>query len=35
MSMHLGYLVSTGIFAMIFIAAVMVQITVKTFHPVL
>jgi uncharacterized membrane-anchored protein len=35
MSMHLGYLVSTGIFAVIFIAAVTVQISAKTFHPVI
>jgi uncharacterized membrane-anchored protein len=35
MSMHLGYLVSTGIFALIFIAAVIVQISAKQFHPVI
>lgn len=35
MSMHLGYLVSTGIFAVIFIAAVIVQISAKKFHPVI
>jgi uncharacterized membrane-anchored protein len=34
MSMHLGYLMSTGIFAVIFLAAVMVQILAKKFHPV-
>jgi len=34
MSMHLGYLVSTGIFAVIFIAAVIVQVSAKRFHPV-
>jgi len=34
MSMHLGYLVSTGIFAATFIVAVMVQILAKKFHPV-
>jgi uncharacterized membrane-anchored protein len=34
MSMHLGYLVSTGIFAALFIAAVLVQISAKKFHPV-
>jgi uncharacterized membrane-anchored protein len=34
MSMDLGYLVSTGIFAAIFAVAVMVQILVKKFHPV-
>ena len=35
MSMHLGYLVSTGIFAAVFAVAVMVQITAKKFHPVI
>jgi len=34
MSMHLGYLLSTGIFAAVFIAAVMVQIRASKFHPV-
>lgn len=34
MSMKLGYLESTGIFALIFIAAVIVQILAKKFHPV-
>ncbi len=34
MSMNLGYLVSTGIFAAIFAVAVMVQILAKKFHPV-
>jgi uncharacterized membrane-anchored protein len=34
MSMKLGYLESTGIFAVIFIAAVIVQILAKKFHPV-
>jgi uncharacterized membrane-anchored protein len=34
MSMKLGYLESTGIFAAIFIAAVIVQILAKKFHPV-
>jgi uncharacterized membrane-anchored protein len=33
MSMDLGYLLSTGIFALIFIAAVSVQISVKAFNP--
>ena len=33
MSMDLGYLVSTGIFAVIFILAVIVQVTAKKFHP--
>lgn len=35
MSMNLGYLVSTGIFAAIFVIAVMVQISAKKFHPVI
>lgn len=35
MSMHMGYLVSTGIFAAIFIAAVAIQIMAKKFHPVI
>jgi uncharacterized membrane-anchored protein len=35
MSMNLGYLVSTGIFAVIFIVAVITQVTAKRFHPVL
>ncbi len=35
MSMDLGYLVSTGIFAAIFAIAVMVQILAKKFHPVI
>lgn len=35
MSMHLGYLVSTGIFAAVFLVAVFVQIAAKRFHPVL
>ena len=34
MSMNLGYLVSTGIFAVIFIMAVVVQLSTKQFHPV-
>jgi uncharacterized membrane-anchored protein len=33
MSMNLGYLLSTGIFALIFAAAVTVQVLVKKFHP--
>ena len=33
MSMNLGYLVSTGIFALLFIAAVILQILTKKFHP--
>ena len=35
MSMNLGYLVSTGIFALIFLVAVIIQIAAKKFHPVL
>ncbi|MGS1024399.1 COG4705 family protein [Burkholderia glumae] len=35
MSMNLGYLVGTGIFAVIFLAAVVAQVKVKGFHPFL
>ncbi len=35
MSMNLGYLVSTGIFAVIFLVAVAAQISAKKFHPVI
>lgn len=35
MSMDLGYLVSTGIFASLFAGAVAVQIAAKNFHPLL
>jgi len=35
MSMNLGYLVSTGIFAALFLVAVGVQISAKQFHPVI
>jgi uncharacterized membrane-anchored protein len=35
MSMNLGYLLSTGIFAAIFLALVMAQIKAKAFHPFL
>ena len=35
MSMHLGYLVGTAIFAVLFLAAVMAQIKAKAFHPFL
>lgn len=35
MSMHLGYLIGTGIFAAIFMVAVIAQITAKQFHPVI
>ena len=34
MSMHFGYLASTGIFAVVFICAVMLQMYSKAFHPV-
>lgn len=35
MSMNLGYLAATGIFAVIFLLAVAVQIAAKRFHPLL
>jgi uncharacterized membrane-anchored protein len=35
MSMNLGYLVSTAIFALIFIGAVIIQVRAKKFHPVI
>ena len=35
MSMNLGYLIGTGIFALIFLAAVSAQIKAKKFHPLL
>ncbi len=35
MSMNLGYLIGTGIFATIFIVAVITQISAKRFHPIL
>jgi uncharacterized membrane-anchored protein len=35
MSMHLGYLLSTAIFATIFVVAVVAQIRAKQFHPFL
>jgi uncharacterized membrane-anchored protein len=35
MSMNLGYLVGTGIFAVVFVAAVIAQVSAKKFHPVL
>ncbi|MDI1231939.1 MAG: hypothetical protein PSV18_13475 [Methylobacter sp.] len=35
MSMNLGYLVGTGIFAVIFIVAVIAQVSAKQFHPIL
>lgn len=34
MSMHLGYLLSTGIFSVVFIGAVLVQTYSRSFHPV-
>jgi len=34
MSMQLGYLAGTGIFAAVFLAAVFVQISAKKFHPI-
>jgi uncharacterized membrane-anchored protein len=35
MSMNLGYLVGTEIFAALFIVAVIAQISAKRFHPVI
>jgi len=35
MSMNLGYLVGTGIFAVIFLVAVVAQVSAKKFHPLL
>lgn len=35
MSMNLGYLISTGIFSVIFMFAVITQISTKRFHPVI
>lgn len=35
MSMNLGYLVATGIFAAVFLAAVIAQVRAKAFHPVI
>jgi len=35
MSMNLGYLIGTGIFSVIFIVAVVAQISAKKFHPLL
>lgn len=35
MSMQMGYLVSTGLFAAIFLAAVLVQVRAEGFHPAL
>jgi uncharacterized membrane-anchored protein len=33
MSMHLGYLIATGIFATVFVVAVLAQISAKRFQP--
>ena len=35
MSMHLGYLVGTAIFAVVFVGAVVTQVMAKKFHPVI
>jgi uncharacterized membrane-anchored protein len=35
MSMNLGYLTSTGIFAVVFLSAVAIQIRARRFHPVI
>src|ERR1700734_4121366 len=35
MSMNLGYLLSTGIFAIVFAVAVIIQVSAKKFHPVI
>ncbi len=35
MSMNLGYLIGTGIFALAFILAVIVQVMAKKFHPII
>jgi uncharacterized membrane-anchored protein len=35
MSMNLGYLIGTGIFAAIFVGTVIIQITAKRFHPLI
>jgi uncharacterized membrane-anchored protein len=35
MSMNLGYLLSTGIFGVIFLVAVAIQISTKKFHPLI
>ena len=35
MSMNLGYLLSTGIFSVTFVAAVIIQVRAKKFHPVI
>src|ERR1700688_845592 len=35
MSMNLGYLVGTGIFAVVFMVSVSIQISAKKFHPII
>jgi len=35
MSMNLGYLVSTGIFGVVFLFAVIIQVKAKKFHPLI
>lgn len=35
MSLNLGYLLSTGIFALVFVAAVTIQVRARKFHPVI
>ncbi len=35
MSMNLGYLIGTGIFALVFVGAVIAQITARRFHPII
>jgi uncharacterized membrane-anchored protein len=35
MSMNLGYLIGTGIFAALFMVAVVIQVSAKKFHPVI
>ena len=35
MSMNLGYLIGTGIFAVVFLLAVVAQVTARKFHPLL
>src|SRR3954467_10918695 len=35
MSMNLGYLVGTGIFSVLFLIAVIAQVSAKNFHPLL
>ena len=35
MSMNLGYLVGTGIFSLVFVVSVLIQVSAKKFHPIL